>query len=102
MPRSRCFLPDLARLPQRRIPPRLHRARSRLSAETAGAFAPAYAEKHHNWCDRERGHERHWRGDRDWDRGVYVGSSYGYYGYAPPPVVYPEPGFSINIPLDIR
>ncbi|HEV3174588.1 MAG TPA: hypothetical protein VGZ72_01285 [Stellaceae bacterium] len=30
--------------------------------------------------------------------------SYGYYdyGYPPPPVVYPQPGFSINIPLEIR
>ena len=50
--------------------------------------------------------ERHWRGHRDWDRGgVYVGPSYGYYGYGypPPPVYYPpQPGFSINIPLDIR
>lgn len=72
----------------------------------AGMVAPAYAEERHDWHgDR---HGRHWRGDRDGDRGgvgIYVGPSYGYYGYGyypPPPVVYPQPGFSINIPLDIR
>ena len=69
----------------------------------AGATAPASAQERHEWRDRDR-HEHHWRGgDRDWDGGgFYVGPSYGYYGYAPPPVVYPQPGLSITIPLDIR
>jgi hypothetical protein len=74
-------------------------------ALAAGTIAPAFAQERHEWRDRGRGHERHYRGDRDWNRGGgggYFGPSYGYYGYAPPPVIYPEPGFSINIPLDIR
>ena len=66
-------------------------------AAVVGTVAPAYAEGRHY----ER-HDRHWRGHHDWDRGGYVGPAYGYYGYAPPPVYYPQPGFSINIPLDIR
>jgi hypothetical protein len=71
-------------------------------ATVAAVAAPAYAENRHE--DR-RGHDGHWGGHRDWDRGgVYVGPSYGYYndGYPPPPVYYPQPGFSINIPLDIH
>jgi hypothetical protein len=69
-----------------------------------GVAAPAYAEQWDRNHDRHAG-DRHWRGHRDWDRGgAYVGPSYGYYGYGypPPPVYYPQPGFSINIPLDIR
>lgn len=69
-------------------------------AAVAGAVVPANAEERHH----ER-HDRHWHGHGDWDRGGgYVGPSYGYYGYGypPPPVYYPQPGFSINIPLDIR
>ena len=71
-------------------------------AAVAAVVAPAYAENRHD--DRHR-HEGERRGHRDWDRGGgYVGPSYGYYGYGypPPPVYYPQPGFSINIPLDIH
>jgi len=69
----------------------------------AVAAAPsAFADEHHWRGDRGRWHEHHWRG-HDWDRGgVYVGPSYGYYDYAPPPVVYPQAGLSINIPLDFH
>jgi hypothetical protein len=81
-------------------------------AAVAAVVAPAYAENRQDDRHRHEG-ERHWRGHRDWDRGgVYVGPSYGYYGYGyppsygygypPPPVYYPQPGFSITIPLDIR
>ena len=74
-------------------------------AAVAAVVVPAYAENRQDDRHRHEG-ERHWRGHRDWDRGgVYVGPSYGYYGYGypPPPVYYPpQPGFSINIPLDIR
>ncbi|HXP72971.1 MAG TPA: hypothetical protein VN823_02410 [Stellaceae bacterium] len=70
----------------------------------AAVALPAGAQERHDWRGGDR-HERHWHG-RDGDRGgvgVYFGPSYGYDGYyPPPPVVYPQPGFSINIPLDIR
>ncbi len=68
----------------------------------AGVATPSLAQEHH-WR-RDRDWHGHWR-HHDWDRGdAYVGPSYGYYdyGYPPPPVVYPQPGFSINIPLDIH
>jgi hypothetical protein len=67
----------------------------------ASVAVPAYAAERHY----ERHGREHWRGHGGWDRGgAYVGPSYGYYGYGypPPPVYYPQPGFSINIPLDIR
>jgi len=76
-----------------------------LAVATAVA-APAYADNRHGRDEHhDRGGHRDWNHHNNgWGGGGYVGPSYGYYGYGypPPPVYYPQPGFSINIPLDIH